>query len=123
MMPKLIKNPKTLSLVLSVIGIFIIVVLAQVLEPRLIKISDLNKKMLDEYVQVQGQVEDIQKIKSQDYPNPIILITLKNQSNQITVVWRRDITLSQNQILRVTGKVSEYENETQIEASKIKILS
>ncbi len=125
-MPKLLKNPKdqkTLSLILSIIGIFIIVLLAQTLEPKLIKISDINKKMLDEYVQVQGQVEDVQKIKSPDYPNPIILITLKNQSNQITVVWRRDINLTQNQILQVTGKVSEYENETQIEASKIKILS
>ena len=78
--------------------------------------------MLDEHVKIQGQVEDVQKIKSQNYPNPIVLITLKNQSSQITVVWRQDITLTQNQIIQVVGKVSEYRNETQIEASKIKML-
>ncbi len=121
-MPNLPKNPKTLCLILSLIGIFIIVILAQVLEPKLIKISDINKKMLDEHVKIQGQVEDVQKIKSQNYPNPIVLITLKNQSSQITVVWRQDITLTQNQIIQVVGKVSEYRNETQIEASKIKML-
>ncbi len=123
-MPLKLKNPKTLSLILSIIGIFIIVVLAQILEPKLVKISDIDKKMLDEYAKVQGQVQDIQKIKSPDYPNPIVLIDLKDDSNaSITVVWRQDINLTQNQAIQVIGKVSEYQEETQIEASKIKVLS
>jgi len=123
-MPLKLKNPKTLSLILSIIGIFIIVVLAQILEPKLVKISDIDKKMLDEYAKVQGQVQDIQKIKSPDYHNPIVLIDLKDDSNaSITVVWRQDINLTQNQAIQVIGKVSEYQEETQIEASKIKVLS
>jgi hypothetical protein len=121
-MPLKVKNPKTLSLLLSVLGIFIIIILAQTLEPKLIKISDINKKMLDEYIKVQGRALDIQKINSPDYPNPIILISLKNQSDKITVVWRQDIILTQNQTIQVIGKVSEYQNETQIEAQKIKIM-
>jgi RecJ-like exonuclease len=121
-MQRIPKNPKTLALLLSIIGIFIIVILAQTLEPKLIKVSDINKKMLDEYTKVQGQVIGIQKIKNQDYQRPIILITLKNQST-ITVVWRQETNLTKNQIIQVIGKVSDYQNNTQIEAQKIKILT
>jgi len=121
-MQRIPKNPKTLALLLSIIGIFIIVILAQTLEPKLIKVSDINKKMLDEYTKVQGQVIGIQKIKNQDYQRPIILITLKNQST-ITVVWRQETNLTKNQIIQVIGKVSDYQNNNQIEAQKIKILT
>ena len=121
-MQRIPKNPKTLALLLSIIGIFIIVILAQTLEPKLIKVSDINKKMLDEYTKVQGQVIGIQKIKNQDYQRPKILITIKNQST-ITVVWRQETNLTKNQIIQVIGKVSDYQNNTQIEAQKIKILT
>jgi len=122
-MPLKIKNPKTLSLILSILGIFTIVILAQTLEPKLIKISDISKNMLDEYVKVHGQVQDIQKIQSQDYPNPIILIYVKDSNSSITIVWRQDIDLTPNQFIQIIGKVSDYKGVMQIEASKIKVLS
>jgi RecJ-like exonuclease len=112
------------SLIVSLIGIFFIIFLANSLEPKIIKISDISEKNLDEYVKIQGQVRGITEISSENLESVVTLITITDEyESSMTIVLRKKSQIQKNQQLEVIGKVSEYENEIQIEASKIKILS
>jgi RecJ-like exonuclease len=100
-----------------------IIFLANNLEPKIMSISSIDEKMLDNWVRIQGNVLNINKINMNNSANPLVIISLKDNSSFMDIVFRKDINLSIGQNIEVLGKVSEYNQEIQIETSKIKIIS
>jgi len=115
-------NPKFIkfSLIISLVGIICIIFLSIYAEPRLSSIDQINKKQLDNYVKISGAIINIENIKSENYS--FYIIRLKDNSSSIDLIYNKNNNLKLNQKIQVIGKVSEYKNELQIEASKIKVL-
>jgi len=103
------------ALITFLIGLLVLFIISQNLEPKLIKISDINSQMTDNYVKVQG---NIIKIKNYD---TFSIITLNDSTESISVLVNQNISLSEN--IEVIGKVKEYRGSLEIEASQIKLSS
>ena len=116
------KNKKLikLSLILSLIGIICLVLLSLFTEPKLTPISQVNKKQLDNYIKINGNIISIDHKKSDSYS--FYIIRLKDESGAIDIISNQDYRLKFNQKIQVIGTVSEYKNQIQIESKKIKIL-
>lgn len=113
-----------ISLIIALLSIFIILLLALNLEPKITKIKDIDKKSLDEWVKIHGRVLDVEKFKSNDSLKTLTLIKIDDYTGSIIVVFRRDIKeIRFGQNIEVLGKITEYKDNLEIEASKIKILS
>ncbi|MEM2956165.1 MAG: hypothetical protein QW041_01135 [Candidatus Pacearchaeota archaeon] len=99
------------ALLTFLIGLIILFFLSQNLEPKLIKISEINKKMLDNYVKIQG---DIIKIKNYD---TLTIMTINDSTETINIITSKtNITKGK---IEVIGKVKEYRGILEIEAEKI----
>ncbi|MCX6741768.1 MAG: OB-fold nucleic acid binding domain-containing protein [Candidatus Pacearchaeota archaeon] len=116
------KNLLKLSLIISIFGIFLILFLANNLEPNFSDISNITQKELDNYVKIKGEIIDTQEIFLND-SEYLELFTIKDGSGSIEGVFRKRMSLQTNQQVEILGKVSDYKGAIQIEASKIKIIS
>ena len=100
------------ALITFLIGMIALFFLSQSLEPKLVKISDINSRMIDSYVRVQGEVI---KAKQTDAAT---LITLNDGTESISV-FSPKLNISVNSSIEVIGKVKDYKGMLEIEAQKI----
>ena len=105
-----------LALITALIGIIILIFLSNSLEPKLIKISDINGKMFDQTVKVSGEIT---KIKTYD---SFTLLILNDKTENITVISYQKLNLSISDKIKVTGKIVEYKGFLEIEADKISLI-
>ena len=101
-----------IALVTAIIGIFAIMVLSQNLEPKLIEISEINTKMIGQYVKVSGEISNIKQSK-------ITSFTIKDSSGEIYAFSYDNIYLNPGEY-ELIGKVNEYRGMLEIEISEIK---
>ncbi len=99
------------ALVTALIGIFLLIFLAEKIEPREIKIADINDFMIDEYVKITANVT------ASDKKETLTLITLQDETGSIKTVVYELVNFSGE--VEVTGKVVEYNGELEIQADKI----
>ena len=111
-----------LSLIISLIGIFLVLFLSNNLEPSVSNISSITSKELDNYIKIKGSIVYTQEIFLNDSAY-LEILTIKDDSGSIESVFRKRVALHVNQQVEILGKVSEYRGIIQIEASKIKIIS
>ncbi|MDD5650529.1 MAG: OB-fold nucleic acid binding domain-containing protein [Candidatus Nanoarchaeia archaeon] len=104
-----------LSLVVSIFGIFCLLLLAENLELKETPIKDINYKLMDQRVKTSGYIDRIFETKG------LYLLDLKNNSSKITVLIfkKENITLLKNSYVSVEGTVTEYKNQTEIIAKKV----
>jgi len=100
------------ALITFLIGIIALYFLSQNLEPKLIKISDISEKMMDNYVKIQGNVI---KVKNYDTIDSITV----NDSTEIIDVIAPKSNITKGSRIEVIGKVNEYKGVLEIEAEKI----
>ena len=100
----------TISLVLSLIGIFLILIFALHQGPK--RISAYASLNANDYVETTSK---ILSIKTYDEFNIIKL------ENNISVVCFK-CSFNQSQTIKVQGKVSEYKGEKQINAETIEVI-
>ena len=100
------------ALITFLIGLLALFFLSNSLEPKPVKISDINSKMIDQYVKIQG---NIIKIKQTDAAT---LITLNDETGSISV-FSQKINISENSTIEVIGKVKDYKGLIEIESEKI----
>lgn len=103
-----------LSLIISLIGIFLLLLLSNVLEPKLIDIKDINSGFLDKEVKVQGFIFD-----TRIYSSNFQVISIKDDTGKIDVTINRPIDKLKNKNITVIGTITEYEKDLQIQADKI----
>lgn len=100
-----------LSLITSFIGIFLLLLLSTIIQPKeVLKYSDLE---LDSYAKTTAKV-----ISIKSYDNFKII----KLNNNITLTCN-NCKLKEKQIVAVTGKVTEYKDQLQINAEKIESLN
>jgi RecJ-like exonuclease len=116
---KLIK----LSFIISVLGIFLIYLLAINLEPKQVPISSISQKSLEQFVKIQGYVIKPGIIENKSEGYAFTIFKIQDNSGEIEVIFRNSLKLKNLQRVEIIGKVSTYENQLQIESYKIKLLS
>ena len=110
------KSLLKLALITALIGTFLVIILANNLEPSITKISAINERMIDEWIKIQGEVVD------EMITNNLQILTIKDESASIRCVLREKTNSSfQNHDVMILGKVSEYKKELEIEISKIEL--
>jgi RecJ-like exonuclease len=104
------------SLVGSILGILLITLLANNLEPKLKSISDVDERNLEEIVKLQGKVVLVKEYET------LTVFTLEDETGKIDSVFYEKIEIKKNQTVEVIGKIVEYKGKIEIEANKIEFL-
>jgi len=102
-----------ISLIISLIGIFLLLILSNFLEPKLIGIEKINNGLIDKKVRVQGKIFDT-RIYSSDFQ----VISIKDETGKVDIT-SPPINVSLDQEIIVTGTVKEYKQYLQVWADKI----
>jgi len=107
-------NIEKISLIISFVGIVMLIFLSQTLEPKEMKIYDINSKMLEGYVKIVGNLTDIKNLENMQ------ILTVNDPTESIKVVVYEKTNLSKGMKIEVIGKVVRYKSSIEIEAQKIK---
>ncbi len=109
------KNLFKFSLIISVIGTFLILLISEYSEVELTEIKNLDKNNLETRVKILGTV-----ISAQETPG-LYILKIKDSSGTIPlVIFKEDpINIERGTKIEVTGKLTEYKNELEILVEKI----
>jgi aspartyl/asparaginyl-tRNA synthetase len=121
----MLKQEKTLlkfSLVMSLLGLLIIIIISENMPKSSLKtpIEDVYDLPIESEVTVQGVVEYIKNTPT------VVIMTLEDPSGNIKVVANAkyfENKLKRKSLVAVTGKIKEYKKEKEIQATSIKIFS
>lgn len=109
------RNLLKLCLITALVGTFLIVILANNLEPEAKTIDTINEKMFDEWIKVQGNVTQERDTSG------LKILTVNDGTASINCILRKNVSYSfENQKVEVQGKITDYKGEIEIEISKIK---
>jgi aspartyl/asparaginyl-tRNA synthetase len=106
------KNLEYFLLFSSILGILILLILSNIIEPLRIKIKDIDSSLVFKKVKIEGRVEKVKDYKK-------FLVIEINDSKVISVLVQKNIKVKQFEELIIIGKVSEYKNEFELVAEKI----
>lgn len=104
-----------LFLLISIVGIFLLLLLSNFIEPRLIKIKDIDDSILNKNIKIQGTITNIRSYEESNFQ----VISIKDETEKIDITTNQILNLKTNQTIIVTGKVQEYKQNLQIQADKI----
>ena len=104
---------KKLALTMSLIGILIIFITINLVEPKEKDSSEISTKNLGEQVKISGTISSIKVYKNN--------FTTFKLNNEIEVICNCE-NIKENQKIEVIGTISSYQNRLQIEAEKISVV-
>ncbi len=107
-------NLLKISLSISLIGILLLLFLINI-NPKLINIEDINDKLLNEKVQVHGQIFNIRSYEDSNFQ----IISIKDKTGEIDITTSKILNISKDQNITIIGKITEYNDALQIQADKI----
>lgn len=102
-----------ISLISSIIGTIILIILSSTLEPKLIKIKNIKDLDLYKKIKIQGNITSIKNY------NDFNILEINDNSGKINIIANGKLNLTKNQAITVTGKITEYKDELQLQAEKI----
>lgn len=108
-------NLLNVSLIISLIGIFLLLLLSNILEPKLINIKEINTQLIERKVKIQGEIFNIKTYKESDFQ----VISIKDKTGKIEITIDKIMNFKNNQTIIVLGRVVEYKEFLQIQANKI----
>ncbi len=112
---------KKISFIIAIIGILILLILANISEPKLTKISDINNNYLNKNVKIHGIIKSIRNY------DKIQIFVVKDNTGEIEVLVEKreknpqNQDFHKNQTLIITGRLDQYKNNLQIIANRIYI--
>ena len=103
-----------ITFVASLIGILILLIIANQVDPALINIEDIEKSNLNQHVKIIGEIRNVRDLDG------FQIVVVRDDTGMIDVLTNSEepINKTDNNVV-VIGKVSEYEGELQISANKI----
>lgn len=104
-----------ISLIISILGIILLLILINIIKPSQIKIKDINEDLLNQKVEIQGKIQSIKTYKESNFQ----IITINDSTDKIDVLIDNPINITKNQTAIVIGRISEYKDTLQIQADKI----
>ena len=108
-----------ISILVSVLGVFFLMVISELSHIELSKISDITKKDLETKVKIQGKLLSIQETPG------LYILTITDFTSTITIiVFKEDpLELKKNSDIEIEGKVTEYQGKLEIIADTIKYIN
>ena len=106
-----------IALISTAIGILLLFIISRNIELSETTIEKISNGEITGTVILEGTVKEVRSSE-----NMVSFVLLQNKSIEI-VGYSNKIAISNGQKIRVTGKVSEYNNKKNIVADKIEILS
>src|SRR3989344_6158724 len=96
-----------ISLSCSLVGVFIILLMTEILDLSRIEIKDINEEMLERNVKIIGVANSVYE------GNDILIMDVEDDTGKIKVVVfeKGEFNLSKGDAVEVKGKVVEYEGE------------
>ena len=106
-----------ITFIISLIGIFLLLTISNLLQPNVISIDQITNKQLNKQIKISGQITNIKTYDKSNFQ----VITIQDKTGKIKATLNNpiNITKNPNTTLEITGKVSEYKGELQIQANKI----
>jgi len=108
-MKKIIK----ISLIIAFLGIWLLLLLSNILEPNMIKIENITNKSIGIDVRVVGNITRVTNLDG------FQIMTLKDQTGEITMIANSKEELENIDNVLVIGIIQEYNSTLQISADKI----
>ncbi|MBI2663118.1 hypothetical protein HYX15_01145 [Candidatus Woesearchaeota archaeon] len=106
-----------ISLCFSLIGVFIILIIAETLEVKQYGISSITDKEVDKKVKIVGTISSIVET-----PGLFILDIIDETGKMKVVIFKEDdLGFNKYDEIEVTGKVIKYRNYLEIEAETISL--
>jgi len=102
-----------ISLICSLVGILILLVISRSLQVNEKVISELDETDIGSSIRLNGIVTDFQSRGS------VILIEVAQLEEMQVVVFNSNFTLNKGDAVEITGKIDEYEGKQQLIADKI----
>lgn len=103
-----------LSLSVSLLTILLLLFLANTLEPKSTPVQNITNKDLNKKIKIQGTIIKIQN------KNDFQIITIQDSTGQISIIANSKIPKNhKSKNITITGTISEYKNNFQINADKI----
>jgi DNA/RNA endonuclease YhcR with UshA esterase domain len=104
-----------ISLTISLIGIFLLLTLSNILEPKLINIEKINDRLINKKIKIQGEISNIKTYEDSNFQT----ISIRDNTGKIEVTIDKILNLKNNQTIILIGKVTQYKEYLQIKADKI----
>ena len=100
-----------ICLAASIIGIFVLLLLANVRSPKIMPIGSINDQMLNQKVKIQGEIFNVEDKSS------FKILSIKDETGRVDILCEcGNLT---NQKVEVEGTIKEYRGSLQIQADKI----
>jgi DNA/RNA endonuclease YhcR with UshA esterase domain len=109
---------KNISLILSILGIFILLLLLKFQEPEKLSINEAKSKEINSKLSIEGKIIDLRIVNEDNFT----ISKIKDNSGYIEMICNcPDLKNFKNQTLLISGYLSEYKGNMQIQANKIKV--
>jgi len=105
------------SLIITILGIILLLIISLTFIPKKIGISSINQEFLYKKVKVIGKITKINSFKE------FQIITLKDSTGSIQIFSKNVHPFQKEETLLVIGKVQEYKNSLQINSKKISLMT
>jgi len=111
-------NLLKISMLISFLGIYLLLLISGISQPKLIKIDKINLNQLNKKIKIQGKI-----VQHKNYNNFQIL-TIQDDTGKIEALLNVPAKLispikTKNKTLTITGRVSQYNLKLQIQVEKI----
>lgn len=109
-------NLLKISIIISLLGTLIILLLANYLKIPEYKIKDISQKEMDLSVNIQGNLTYVKETQG------LYILTIKDDSSSIQVIIFKDkqpLNFTIGSSLKIQGKVARYKDTLQLTAEKI----
>jgi len=105
-----------ISLIIAIIGIIILLLLANTIQPTQIKIKNIDESLLNQKIEIKGEIQSIKTYKESNFQ----IITINDFTGKIDITLDKPIiNITKNQTIIAIGKVTEYKDNLEIQADKI----
>ncbi len=103
-----------ISFTISILGIFLLLLLMNLIEPKKTNISDIKLSDINRKVKVQGKVDGIKNYET------ITIVSISDKTGKIDLIINsKNIHLIKNQNITVTGRLTQYKGKLQVQVEKI----
>jgi aspartyl/asparaginyl-tRNA synthetase len=107
------------SLIISISGIFILLLLSNFLSPKQKTISEINPSLTDQTVRIQGIIISIRNIENKSFQ----IISINDSTGKIDITLNSITKLKKGDKIQITGKIIEYKKSLEIQADKITLIN
>ena len=113
------ENLLKVSLICSLTGILVLLLISESIEIKEYKIKDINRKLLNKDIKIKGTITRITETPG------LLIFEVNDQTGTLTVIAFKEepINITKDQKVEIEGKVQEYKNKLEIVTNQIISLS